>query len=139
MQPTALNIALALAAILVGGVLWLNTSQKNDPDIVARAGLHWHPQVVIYVKGEQVEIPQNVGLGAVHQPMHTHEDPPIVHLEFNGIVRTDDLKLGNFFKSWGKDMRSFGPNMHMTVNGRENTEYENYAMKDGDKIELRYD
>ena len=36
-------------------------------------------------------------------------------------------------------MRSFGTNMRMTVNGIENTEYENYQMKDGDTIELRYE
>jgi len=47
--------------------------------------------------------------------------------------------LENFFRNWGKDMRSFGANMRMTVNGVENTEFENYMMRDGDKIELRYD
>ena len=36
-------------------------------------------------------------------------------------------------------MWSFGTNVKMTVNGKENTEYENYAMQDKDKIELRYE
>jgi len=139
MQSTALSIALAAAAILVGGVLWLNAPQESSSDIVSRTGLHWHPQLLIYVKDEAVEIPHNIGLGAVHSPMHTHEDLPIIHLEFNGIVRTDDTRLGNFFRIWGKDMSSFGPNLRMTVNGQESTEYENYAMRDGDKIELRYE
>lgn len=113
--------------------------QSNDPDVVAVAGMHWHPQLRIFVKGREIEIPQNIGIGAVHQPMHTHDDLPLIHLEFPGMVRKSDITLGRFFKIWGKDMRSFGSNMHMTVNGAENTDFENYIMHDGDKIELRYD
>ena len=115
------------------------TVQSNDPDVVAVSGMHWHPQLEIYVKGEKIEIPQNIGIGAVHQPMHTHDDLPIIHLEFLGMVRTQDIKLGRFFEIWGKDMDSFGSNMTMTVNGSPNTEFGNYIMRDGDKIELRYE
>src|SRR3989344_8946196 len=131
-------VVLALASIFIlpkpSG-----TVQSNDPDIVAVSGMHWHPQLEIYVKGEKIEIPQNIGIGAVHQPMHTHDDLPIIHLEFPALVRTQDIMLGRFFEIWGKDMRSFGSNMRMMVNGGENTEYENYIMGDGDKIELHYD
>ena len=102
-------------------------------------GLHWHPSLEIYVKGVQQEIPEGIGLGAVHMPMHTHDDLPLIHLEFNGVVRSEDLMLGEFFKNWGRDMRSFGANMRMMVNGVENVEYENYLMHDGDKIQLFYD
>jgi len=47
--------------------------------------------------------------------------------------------LSDFFAVWGKDMRSFGKNMKMTVNGQENTEYENYLMNDHDQIELIFE
>lgn len=131
-------VVLALASVFVlpkpSG-----TVQSNDPDVVAVSGMHWHPRLEIFVKGEQVEIPQNIGIGAVHQPMHTHDDLPVIHLEFGGVVRRDNVRLGRFFDIWGKDMRSFGSNIRMTVNGEQNTEYENYVMRDGDKIELRYD
>lgn len=99
-----------------------------------------------------MEIPPNVGVGPAFSGMpgydptmgmaaiHTHEDLPLIHLEFmDGPVRKSDVALGRFFAVWGKDMRSFGENMTMTVNGAENTEYENYVMRDGDKIELHYD
>ena len=33
----------------------------------------------------------------------------------------------------------FGSKVIMTVNGEENFEFENYQMRDGDKIELRYE
>ena len=93
----------------------------------------------IYVKGEKLEIPESIGLGAVHQPMHTHDDLPVIHLEFTGVVREDDLVLGQFFKNWQRDISSLGTNMSMTVNGETNTEFENYVMGDGDRIELRYE
>ncbi|MBM3261316.1 hypothetical protein FJY93_02755 [Candidatus Kaiserbacteria bacterium] len=130
---------IGIVAVIAALFAWSAFLQPSDPDVIARRGLHSHPQLAIYVKGEKVEIPQNIGLGAVHQPMHTHEDLPLIHLEFQGVVRKGDIMLGQFFKIWGKDMRQFGSNMRMTVNGKENTEYENYIMRDNDKIELQYD
>lgn len=125
--------------LLVSGAWWSRNLQTNDPDIVSRSGLHWHPHLEIYVKGKQVPVAANIGIGAVHQPMHTHDTSGTIHLEFQGLVRTKDLSLGNFFRIWGKDIRSFGGTMRMTVNGVENTDYENYVLRDGDKIELHYE
>ena len=154
-MKTILVIVGATILLLAGGAWWSGKSQSVDPNVIVRNGLHWHPKLEIYIKGEKIEIPQNIGLGAVHQPMHTHDDLPLIHLEFGGVVRKQDLVLGQFFKNWGKDINSFGanmrpsdergsaeasrPNVKMTVNGEENTEFENYQMKDGDEIELRYD
>ena len=154
-MKNTLIITGVVLALLVGGTLWSRNLQSADPNVVSQNGLHWHPTLEMYVKGEKVEIPQGVGLGGTHRPMHTHDDLPIIHLEFSGIVRKDDLKLGQFFKNWDKDMRSFGTNMlpsdergsteasrlnvRMTVDGVPNTEYENYLMGDGDRIELRYE
>jgi len=72
-------------------------------------------------------------------PVHTHDSTGVIHLEMSGLIRKENITLGQFFKVWGKDIRSFGTNMTMTVNGKENTEYENYLMQDKDKIELRYE
>lgn len=146
-------------ALLIGGVVvflvisvwWSQGMQSNGPDIISQNGVHWHPTLAIYTKGVQQEIPANVGVGLQYagtptynpsmrmSAIHTHEDIPIVHLEFAGLVRKDDIRLGNFFRIWGKDTNSFGSNMRMTVNGKENTEFEDYLMHDGDRIELRFD
>src|SRR3989344_3689870 len=132
-----------VAIVVVGGIVWLIASQPktSESEIISRSGLHWHPGLTIYVKGEKLEIPENIGIGAVHQPIHTHDDSGqgVVHMEFQGLARKQDVTLGQFFKNWGKDMRSFGTNMKMAVNGEENTEYENYIMRDKDKIELWFD
>ena len=138
-------IAITAIIVLVSAATFLlpkpsGTVSSDDQDVVARTGLHFHPTLAIYVKGVKQVLPANLGIvGSSMTAVHTHEDLPIIHLEFSGIVRKKDVMLGEFFKSWGKDMRSFGANVKMTVNGEENAEYENYIMRDGDKIELRYD
>ena len=136
---------IALILLLVGGSAWwfiwyvANQSKTPESEIISRNGLHWHPELAIYVKGLKQEIPANIGIGAVHQPMHTHDTTGVLHLEFQGLVRKQDITLGQFFKNWGKDMQSFGGNIKMTVNDKENTEFENYVMQDKDKVELRYE
>lgn len=132
-----------LSLALIGGGIWYIVTRPPIPEenIVSRNGFHWHPELTIYVKGQKQEIPENIGIGAVHKPIHTHDDSDkgVVHMEFEGLVKNQDATLGQFFKNWGKDMRSFGQDMKMIVNGQENTEYENYLMKDKDKIELYYE
>ena len=129
---------------IITGFIWFVISQPKMPEgeIISRNGFHWHPELAIYVKGKKQELPPNINIGVVHQPIHTHPDDNrqgIVHLEFQGLTQKQDVVLGQFFKNWGKDIRSFGTNMRMTVNGKENTEYENYIMRDKDKIELQFD
>lgn len=133
-------IVLPVAAII--GLVGYNATRPPIPEseIISGKGLHWHPELVIFVKGVKQEMPANLGVGASFMaPVHTHEPDGVIHLEFNGLVQKKDIALNQFFKSWGKDMRSFGTNLKMTVNGKENTEYENYIMQDKDKIEIQYE
>ena len=136
---------IALIVIIVGGsvgsFVWYLATRPPIPEgeILSRNGLHWHPELAIFVKGEKQEIPANLGIGAVHNPMHTHDSSGVIHLEFQGVVRKDDLKLGRFSEVWGKDFMELGSSVKMTVNGEENAELQNYDMRDGDKIELRYE
>lgn len=137
----------ALVLLMIGFIMWSDTTRPSrekspSPDVISTGGLHWHSTLAIYVRGEKQDIPPNIGIGATHRPMHTHTEDAgqgIIHMEFPAMVRKSDLRLDEFFVAWSKDMRSFGANMKMTVNGTENTEYENYMMGDGDKIELRYE
>jgi len=133
-----LLVIIGIVVLLAGGIYWSKSLQSKDLDIISTKGLHWHPTLEIFVRGETVEIPPNIGLGAVHNPVHTHDDLPVIHLEFNGIVRKEDTKLKKFFEIWGKDMKSFGESYTITVNDESNTDLENYEMKDGDKIIINY-
>ena len=147
-------IGLATIAILVGGVFFLSKSENPsvpESEIVERNGLHWHPKLTVTIKGQRQEIPANLGIGAVHQKMHTHDQDAkdgIIHMEIQGVVSKEDTKLGNFFRIWGKEFTSTkildktnGPDgkVKMLVNGKENTDFENYLMKDSDKIEIKYE
>ena len=136
------TISLALVILPVGGLIWYGATRPSVPesDIASRVGLHWHPELTIYAKGVKQSMPANLGAGGSYMAsIHTHQADGVIHLEFQGLVRKSDIALGQLFKSWGKDIRSFGTNMKMTVNGQENTEYENYIMQDKDKIELHFD
>ncbi|MBI3963546.1 MAG: hypothetical protein HY341_00960 [Candidatus Kerfeldbacteria bacterium] len=136
--------------LVVGGLIWWAASRPAAPasDVLARNGLHWHPQLTMTIQGQDVPLDTNIGLGAVHNPMHTHDDTPIVHLEYQGRVTNDDLRLGMFFKAWGKEFSSTcildscnGPDgtVHMTVNGQPNAEFDRYVMRDKDQIEIIYE
>jgi|LNFM01.1.fsa_nt_gb hypothetical protein len=142
---TSTIVIVSTLILAVGLIWWAEANQSTSPaspdgEVLSLKGMHAHPQLEIYVKGEKMTIPQNIGLsGAAHQPTHTHDDVPIIHLEYPARVTKDDTRLGKFFTVWGKDFREFGQTVTMTVNGEPNTELENYQMKDGDKIELRYE
>ena len=150
-------IGSGIATILfVVGISFLltNSSSNNtsipDEQVITRNGLHWHPKLSIAIKGQKQELTDGIGLGAVHQRMHTHTEDykdGVVHMEMSDIVTKDETRLGNFFRIWGKEFNSSrildkvssqGKNIRMIVNGNENKEFENYLMKDGDKIEIIY-
>ncbi len=136
----------------ITGLIAQSQRQYNEADVVSRSGLHWHPEIAVYVKGVKQDIP-HMGLSDMDmmtvqklhskmQKQHTHigsNEQGIIHLKFQGLVLKRDIMLGEIFRKLGKNTRSYGANLKMSVNGKENTEYENYVMQDKDKIELRYE
>lgn len=144
------GIAIATVVVLVGGVSLLSLQQSKEAsipegEVISRSGIHWHPHLSIYIKGKQQEIPKNLGISGVHQPVHTHDSSGTLHLEIGGVVTKDETKLDNFFRIWGKKFSSecaideCGGKVIMLVNGKENKDFENYLMKDKDNIEIRYE
>jgi hypothetical protein len=116
----------------------LNVDVPNGP-------IHWHPILKVIVDGKQIEIPEGIGLGSVHQPIHTHDNAGIIHMEIDR-PRADLMVLGAFFKIWDKTFNkdcifeycTDKGTLKMTVNEKENNEFENYPMKDGDQIVIEY-
>lgn len=144
----------ALIFLIIGagisGLGWYVATRPPLPEdeIVARAGIHWHPEIKISILGKNQEIPANIGLGVVEKPIHTHDDMGVVHLEFQGLVKKEDVQLARFFEIWGKQFnkdcifdKCSGPEgkLKMFVNDKENSEFENYVMRDGDKIEIIFE
>ena len=148
------GIVAVTVIILIGAVFWLSKDSLTpipDDQIITRTGLHWHPKLAIMINGQKQELVDGIGLGTVHQRMHTHTEDfkeGVMHMEMEGLVTKEDTKLGNFFQIWGKDFNSMKilekqataeGQIKMTVNGQDNRDFENYLMKDGDNIEIRYE
>lgn len=148
------GVVVITVVILIGAVFWLskdNSGGASEDQIITRTGLHWHPKLGIMINGQKQELADGIGLGAVHQKMHTHTEDfkeGVMHMEMQGLVTKDDTKLGKFFQIWGKDFNSrkildkeatVEGQIKMTVNGSENNEFENYMMKEGDNIEIKYE
>jgi hypothetical protein len=140
---------LAIVGVVLLGYWYVKKQPPvNEEDIISRTGLHWHPRLTIVIQGKEQAIPANIGIGARHEEIHTHEADGIVHMEMEGLVTKDETRLGEFFRIWGKTFTaqcvfefctgSEGA-LKFLVNGEPNTEFENYRMKDGDKIEIRYE
>src|SRR3989344_9573172 len=150
------GIVILTIVFLVGGVFLFSGQQSQEvsvpeDQIVSRVGLHWHPKLEVFIHGKKQEFTDSIGLGAVHQPMHTHAQDykdGVVHMEIQGVVTKDETRLERFFEIWGKEFsstqifefkNSTEAALKMLVNGKENSDFENYKMQDGDKIEIRYE
>ncbi len=144
---------IATLALLAGGS-WLSRYLAQTPlasgqgALVSARAIHYHPRLTITIKGEPFPIPAGVGIGAVHAPIHTHEGDGTLHIEMNGPVYEDDIRLGRFFEIWGKTFNrdqifeyrnGEGGQVRMRVNGEESDAFENYVLKNGDEIEIRYE
>lgn len=134
----------------IGFLIWHIASKPTiqESEIISKSGLHWHPQLSISIKGKQQEISKDIGIGATHQPIHTHDASGTLHMEMNGLITKEQTKLGKFFQIWNKQFNSScifdkcnskEGKVRFFVNGKENNQFENYLMKDNDKIEIKYE
>lgn len=150
MKGSHIVIGIIVISVLLIGWSRLSAvkSAQSDSDVISSNGVHWHPQLQISIRGEAVEIPASIGLIGGHNPMHTHEPDGVVHLEYEGVVRNDDTRLGRFFDIWGREfnenqifenVNNDTERVHMFVNGEENTEFENYLLQHEDQIEIRFE
>ncbi|MEK7134398.1 MAG: hypothetical protein AAB805_00140 [Patescibacteria group bacterium] len=141
---------IAVALLLFGGSWFSGRLADKDGGsenpIIAKKGLHWHSKLSLTARGENVVVPPNIGLGAVHNPIHTHdEESDVIHMEFEGIVRQDNVRLKEFFKVWNKQLSAAclldecGGVVTMRVNGATSTEFGEHVMGDGERIELFYE
>ncbi len=161
-------LALVIVAVVGGFFAFTNQSQgvgstgdflaQNAPVDISYAlaeynsknQLHWHPELTIRINGQAQIIPANIGLTpTVHQPVHTHETDNVLHWEiFPPKTPTEqNMRLGYFFQIWGRKFNSQcildscgneEKSVKMFVNSQPNTDFENYLVHDGDKIEIEY-
>jgi hypothetical protein len=76
-------------------------AELNLPELSDVAGaLHHHIQLYIYVDGQPVTVPANIGLSTqAASPLHTHDDTGLVHVE--SADPNFAPVLGQFMDVWG--------------------------------------
>jgi len=147
MSQTKYAVIGGIALIVIFGFIFFSTSDGNITSATVIEGIpngpiHWHPILKIIIDGKSIEIPDGVG---GHQPIHTHDNTGTLHMESNRPTATT-VVLGYFFKVWDKkfskdcifDYCTDKGTLKMTVNGKENTDFENYFMREGDNIVIEY-
>ncbi len=145
-----------IVAIIVLGIVFLfyrAATISSNFESYTDGPVHWHADFNVFLCGNRVDFSSLGSAGSMAGPMllHTHGDHKI-HIE--GLVsRAGDIAVGNFFRGIGHRFSSSGFDDYtnendkcggdnkivMLVNGEENPEFENYVLKDGDVIEVRYE
>ena len=123
---------------------------------------HIHVQMDIYINGELVNIPQDIGIDdtGIISIVHTHAADNRLHSHpVAAATPTDFTTLGDFFDAWRTNGGNAGNNpdavfseteilgnavdedhsLRMFVNGKENFEFENYRWHDEDRIVILYE
>lgn len=108
--------------------------------------MHIHPNLAVFIDGEQVEIPENAGIytdtcpNAMHMT-HTHDNTGKLHVE---NYTSEEVPLEVFFDVWGKHFDETGIFDHrggiveMTVNGTISQDYQNHILEDKQNIVILY-
>ncbi|MEW9554142.1 hypothetical protein [Nonomuraea sp. NPDC050783] len=61
---------------------------------------HYHAHLSVFVDGEEVEVPADIGIvGEEMSPVHTHDDRGVIHVESH--TKGDVFTLGQLFRQWG--------------------------------------
>jgi len=110
---------------------------------------HYHVNVEIIIDGDDYLIANNIGIEDSVCPdgmrgIHTHDDTGKLHIETPSDM---DATLGSFFNIWGENFdedeilgnhENSDYEIVMYVNGKSNSEYEQYSLQNNDNIEIRY-
>lgn len=148
-------IFILILGFLAVGIYFMVSSSSLDcsaPAIETNIGghqnlqQHIHSDLIITIHGEKQVIPANIGIGAnLMRPTHTHDSTGKIHIE--GPCASREYTLGEFFDVWGERFDNScifencvdeNSDLKMYVNDQENLDYNNYKMKDGDKIVIEY-
>lgn len=128
---------LLILPIALGALFY--TNRADAANLLSKNGLHWHTTLKISKNGKPITVPAEIGLGITHNPIHTHEEDNVIHLEFGGRVTKENTRLQRFFEAWNIAPSSLGANMIGIINGATTTDPLNHEMRDGDIIELKYE
>lgn len=108
---------------------------------------HVHSLLSVYVDGEQVPVPANIGIdpaSGYHSPLHTHTPDGVIHFEADDPAT---FTLQQVFSMWGVDfaadrLGAYTPaddkQVHVYVNGEPVEDPAGYELQEGDNIVVGY-
>ena len=108
---------------------------------------HVHALLSVFVDGEPVEVPANIGIDTTtgyHSPLHTHTPDGVIHFEAD---EPSAFTLGQFFTMWGVDFSAqrlgpFTPEgdnaVQVYVNGTPVEDPTTYEINEGDNVVVAY-
>lgn len=108
---------------------------------------HVHALLNVYVDGEQVPVPANIGIdpsSGYHSPLHTHTPDGVIHFEADD---PSPFTLQQVFTMWGVDfsadrLGAYVPmddkTLHVYVNGEPVDEPVDYELQEGDNVVVAY-
>jgi hypothetical protein len=110
-------------------------------------GPHVHPRLAVYVRGEEVPIPVNIGIDPSQPPemmagLHTHDSSGVIHVE-----NAAEPSLGQFFQIWGVPFSGdrLGPHeaagdesVRMWVDGQPSREFGDLVLEDEQEVVVAY-
>jgi hypothetical protein len=117
------------------------------PTMAEGGGEHFHPLLEVYVRGEQIPVPANIGIDPAQPPelmagLHTHDTTGTIHNEA-GTGST----LGQFFEVWGVEFTPsrLGPYqasgeewVRMWVDGEPSRDFADLKLADGQQIVVAF-
>lgn len=114
---------------------------------VGDESFHVHALLSLFVDGEQVPVPTNIGIdqsSGYHSPLHTHTPDGVIHFEAD---EPSPFTLQQVFSMWGVDFSSdrlgaytpeAGKQIHVYVNGEPVADPGGYEIEDGDNVVVAY-
>lgn len=141
-------------------IVWFSFWLISGEETYTRGDVHWHAGLVLTVCGENVPLPQPLGVNdKVHgEPfvgtplMHLHQGP-LIHVE-GVIVNKEDITLGKFMKVIGlnfKDdelldkkngvvcLNGKQGRVRLLVDGTESLELSQKIIQDDENYEIRFE
>lgn len=99
-----------LPGTLTGTAPWANNvaelgARLDRLDLPPVGGaLHVHSHLSLFVDGEEVSVPADIGVSDIHAPLHSHDETGVVHVESANPDAT--FTLGEYFDVWGVRLSS---------------------------------
>ena len=143
-----------LVAIAIGIAVFMTYQQPKtltgnaytNPPMDSMGMMHFHTQLTLVIDGKPATVPAQIGIAPAMwldnsldsygmqgmAPLHTHDTSGTIHVEsFVNRYYT----FGQLLDIWGLNLSEY-KQVTMAVNGQPIPDYQNYILKDGDKITL---